>query len=111
MVGCLQRLIVRNYNASYKIQIIRFAIQLIFLVLLREAVHIATTGRPGPVVIDLPRRLVAKEIAFINDPGNASSYQPETLRPNEIKSRNLETVGCKASWLEVRSLILNLLGS
>ena len=57
--------------------------------IIREAVHIAITGRPGPVVIDLPKDVVAKETAFINDPEiNLPSYQP-TLRPNEMQIKKI----------------------
>ena len=49
--------------------------------IITEAVHIATTGRPGPVVIDLPKDVSALETDFIYSPEvNLPSYQP-TLEP------------------------------
>ncbi|MDR0435060.1 MAG: acetolactate synthase large subunit, partial [Gracilibacteraceae bacterium] len=42
--------------------------------IVREAVHIATTGRPGPVLIDLPRDVLDCEV------------KPETAAPLTLKS-------------------------
>ena len=54
----------------------------------KEAFHIATTGRPGPVLIDLPRDVLGNETVFeypesVDLPG----YKP-TLRGNHRQIRN-----------------------
>ena len=57
--------------------------------IITEAVHIATTGRPGPVVIDLPKDVSALETDFIYSPEvNLPSYQP-TLEPNEMQIKKI----------------------
>ena len=57
--------------------------------IITEAVHIATTGRPGPVVIDLPKDVSALETEFIFSPEvNLPSYQP-TLEPNEMQIKKI----------------------
>ncbi|HET0623872.1 TPA: acetolactate synthase large subunit [Streptococcus pneumoniae] len=57
--------------------------------IITEAIHIATTGRPGPVVIDLPKDISALETDFIYSPEvNLPSYQP-TLEPNDMQIKKI----------------------
>ncbi|RSJ43100.1 Acetolactate synthase large subunit [Streptococcus gordonii] len=57
--------------------------------IITEAVHIATTGRPGPVVIDLPKDVSALETDFIYSPEvDLPSYQP-TLVPNDMQIKKI----------------------
>ena len=57
--------------------------------IITEAVHIATTGRPGPVVIDLPKDVSALETDFIYSPEvNLPSYQP-TIEPNDMQIKKI----------------------
>ncbi|HEW7542366.1 acetolactate synthase large subunit [Streptococcus pneumoniae] len=57
--------------------------------IITEAVHIATTGRPGPVVIDLSKDISALETDFIYSPEvNLPSYQP-TLEPNDMQIKKI----------------------
>ena len=57
--------------------------------IITEAVHIATTGRPGPVVIDLPKDVSALVTDFIYSPEvNLPSYQP-TLDPNDMQIKKI----------------------
>jgi acetolactate synthase-1/2/3 large subunit len=57
----------------------------------KEAIHLATTGRPGPVLIDIPKNIsqddcVAPLEAEIDLPG----YHPETAY--QVESSDIETV-------------------
>ncbi|EKD38409.1 MAG: hypothetical protein ACD_75C00744G0007 [uncultured bacterium] len=52
---------------------------------LREAFHIARTGRPGPVLVDLPKDLVASKLTYPDKtPIHISSYQP-TYNPHPVQ--------------------------
>ncbi|MFV0645336.1 MAG: biosynthetic-type acetolactate synthase large subunit [Sphingomonadaceae bacterium] len=48
---------------------------------IEEAFHIATTGRPGPVLIDIPKDVQVASASFLSDQRssrNSSRYQPQT---------------------------------
>lgn len=54
---------------------------------MREAFHIATTGRPGPVLVDLPKNIqLTQLVPDYNAPMRLPGYHPEkrTVRPEQI---------------------------
>ena len=54
---------------------------------IREGFHIASTGRPGPVVIDLPKDVITGEVPFkYSEKVEIRGYAPVTLgHPGQIK--------------------------
>lgn len=57
--------------------------------IVKEAFHIATTGRPGPVLIDIPKDIAINEGEFNYDqPVSLPGYQP-TSEPNYLQVRKL----------------------
>ncbi|MES0371443.1 MAG: biosynthetic-type acetolactate synthase large subunit [Mariprofundaceae bacterium] len=55
--------------------------------IIRQAFHIATTGRPGPVLVDIPKDISGEECEFVwPEEVNMRSYQPVTHgHPGQIK--------------------------
>lgn len=58
--------------------------------IVKEAFHIASTGRPGPVLIDIPKDISAGELFEIPDEGviHLPGYQP-TTKPNPLQIKKL----------------------
>ncbi|MGT2911583.1 acetolactate synthase large subunit [Streptococcus cameli] len=57
--------------------------------IITEAVHIATTGRPGPVVIDIPKDVQERVVDFYHDTTiHLPSYQP-TVEPNGLQVKKI----------------------
>lgn len=57
--------------------------------IIKEAFHIAQTGRPGPVVIDLPKNMVVEKGERCSDvqmdlPGYQPNYEPNPLQINKL---------------------------
>jgi acetolactate synthase-1/2/3 large subunit len=50
---------------------------------MREAFHVATTGRPGPVLVDLPKNVqLAQIVPDYDAPMNLPGYHPEVRKPH-----------------------------
>ena len=50
---------------------------------MREAFHVATTGRPGPVLVDLPKNVqLAQIVPNYDAPMNLPGYHPDVRKPH-----------------------------
>lgn len=65
--------------------------------IVKEAFHIASTGRPGPVLVDIPKDISAGEL--LKEPADGSfhlpGYQP-TIKPNPLQIKKLADALSKA---------------
>jgi len=61
--------------------------------ILKEAFHIARTGRPGPVLVDIPKDITAEIGEFVYPESvDISSYTPEIVSNNEEIDRAVEAI-------------------
>ncbi|MDB9787128.1 biosynthetic-type acetolactate synthase large subunit [Bacteriovoracaceae bacterium] len=76
----------------------------------REAIYVATTGRPGPVVIDIPKNITGAETE-ISEPEQIvlPGYQTPKV-PKSVTTPQLETIKQMASMLNCASRPLLLIG-
>ncbi|MCI0488241.1 MAG: biosynthetic-type acetolactate synthase large subunit [Blastocatellia bacterium] len=65
--------------------------------IVREAFHIASTGRPGPVVIDIPKDITAQTAPFTYpDHLDLPGYRPDSYGPIEQVKRAVSKI-CEAT--------------
>ena len=64
---------------------------------MREALHIATTGRPGPVLVDLPKNVqIAQTVPDYHAPMNLPGYHAEQCRATPAQLAELAALICRA---------------
>lgn len=64
--------------------------------IIREAFHLARSGRPGPVLIDFPKDLMTKKTKFVwPEEVRMRTYNP-TYKPNLNQLRRVADLVCKA---------------
>ncbi len=62
---------------------------------IREAIYVATSGRPGPVVVDLPKDVLIEETSFQSQKGKKTvhrSYKPQTKGDPKMISEAVELI-------------------
>lgn len=65
--------------------------------IIREAFHLARSGRPGPVLVDFPKDLMTKKTEFVwPEEVHMRSYNP-TYKPNLNQLRRVADLVCEAS--------------
>ena len=81
--------------------------------IVRQAFHIATTGRPGPVLIDIPKDISGESCEFIwPEKVEMRSYKPVTHgHPGQIKRAVKSMLSAKRPVLYTGGGILNSVGS
>jgi len=81
--------------------------------IVRQAFHIATTGRPGPVLIDIPKDISGESCEFIwPEKVEMRSYKPVTHgNPGQIKRAVKSMLSAKRPVLYTGGGILNSVGS
>jgi acetolactate synthase-1/2/3 large subunit len=81
--------------------------------IIRQAFHIATTGRPGPVLIDIPKDIGADVCEFVwPETVNMRSYQPVTHgHPGQIKKAVRSMLSAKRPMLYSGGGIMSVPGS
>jgi len=81
--------------------------------IIRQAFHIATTGRPGPVLVDIPKDISGETCEFIwPETVDMRSYKPVTHgHPGQIKRAVKQMLAAKRPMLYTGGGILNSVGS
>ncbi|MDX8391597.1 MAG: biosynthetic-type acetolactate synthase large subunit [Mariprofundaceae bacterium] len=81
--------------------------------IVRQAFHIATTGRPGPVLVDIPKDISGESCEFIwPEDVNMRSYQPVTHgHPGQIKRAAKAMLSAKRPMLYTGGGVLSSPGS